>query len=124
MLEGGFGCFLAVEDGDAVIHLRSPEPVVGRATADDMLAGDVVSVVVQRGVEGVFGSDLVDIPRRHVGAGEDFFFRRDLIVSSQVLSNSSFMSLNYVIASAGSGVGHTINPASNLVKLTISTASG
>ncbi len=34
------------------------------------------------------------------------------------------MSLSRVIASAGSGCGHTIDPASNLVKLTISTASG
>ena len=96
---------------------------MGRAMADDILAGDVVTVVVQRGVEGVFGSDLVDIPRRHVGAGEEFFFRRNLIVSSQVLANSSFMSLSRVVTSAGSGVGHTIDPASNLVKVTISTDS-
>jgi hypothetical protein len=34
------------------------------------------------------------------------------------------MSLSRVVASAGSGVRHMINPASNLVKVTISTASG
>jgi hypothetical protein len=45
-------------------------------------------------------------------------------VSSQVLANSSFMSLSRVVTSAGSGCGHTIDPASNLVKVTISTASG
>jgi hypothetical protein len=44
-------------------------------------------------------------------------------VSSQVLANSSFMSLSRVVASAGSGTGHTIDPASNLVKVTISTDS-
>jgi hypothetical protein len=45
-------------------------------------------------------------------------------VSSQILANSSFMSLSRVVASAGSGVRHTIDPASNLVKVTISTDSG
>jgi hypothetical protein len=60
---------LAVKDGDAVIHLGPPEAVVGEAMIDDVLAGDVFAVVVQRGVEGLFGSDLIDIPRRQVGAG-------------------------------------------------------
>ena len=123
MLEGSFGCFLAVEDGDAVIHLRSPEMVMCRAMADDMLAGDVVSVVVQRGVEGVFGSDLVDIPRRHVGAGENFFFRSDLAVASQILTNSSLMRDGCIFTCVGLGARHTLNPTSYLVKVTIFDAS-
>jgi hypothetical protein len=47
VFEGGFGGFLAVEDGDAVIHLGSPEAVMGRAVTDYVLAGDVLTVPVQ-----------------------------------------------------------------------------
>lgn len=121
MLQGGFGGFFAVKDGDAVIHFGSPEPVVRGAVTNDVLAGDVRSVVVQRGVEGVFTADLSDVPHRHVGAGEELFFRRNLIVGSQVSTNSSFMGLCRVVTSVRSGARHTIDRTSNLVKVTIST---
>jgi len=38
MLERGFGGFLAVEDGDAVIHLGSPEAVMGGTMANNVFA--------------------------------------------------------------------------------------
>jgi hypothetical protein len=48
----------------------------------------------------------------------------DRTVSSQVLANSSFMSLSRVVTSAESGCWHTVDPASNLVKVTILTTNG
>jgi hypothetical protein len=53
MLESGFGGFLTVEDGGAVIHLWSPESIVGGSVTDNVLGGDVFAVVVQRGVEPI-----------------------------------------------------------------------
>jgi len=61
MLESSFGSSFPVEDGSAVIHLRSPEAVVSRAVTNDMLASDVFAVVVQRGVERICRGDLGDI---------------------------------------------------------------
>lgn len=48
-----FGVFFAVGDDDAVIHLGTPEVIVSITATDDVLAGDVLAVVVQRGVDVV-----------------------------------------------------------------------
>ncbi|WP_241432796.1 hypothetical protein, partial [Natrinema pellirubrum] len=77
MLERGLGVFFAVEDGDAVIPLGSPEAVMGGTMADNVFASDVLTVMVQGGVEGVCRGNLVDIPRRHVGAGAELVFGGD-----------------------------------------------
>lgn len=85
----------------AVIHLRLPEPVVGRAAANDVLAGDVAPVVGQRGVEAIFNGYLGDVPRRHVGAGTEILFRGDLAVTSQELTNSSLMRYSRALPAVG-----------------------
>ena len=54
-----------MEDGNAVIHRWSPEAVVGGSVADDVLAGNVLVVVVERGIECLCRGDLVDVSRRH-----------------------------------------------------------
>jgi hypothetical protein len=123
MLESRFGGFLAVEDGVAVIHLGTPEAVVGRAVTDNVLAGDVFAVVVQGGVEGVLSGDLSDEPRRHVGAGAEFVFRDDLTMFSEVFTNGALIRFSRVVRTVGSGVGHTLDPTSTLVKVTISPSS-
>jgi len=119
VFECGFGVFLAVEDGVAVIDGGPPEAVVGTAAADDVFAGDVFAVVVQRGVEGVVGGDLVDVPRRDIGAGAEVGLGGDFIVGSEELPNSSLMRCGCVLACVGSGVGHTLDPTSYLVNVTI-----
>jgi len=64
--------------------------------------------VIHRGVEGVFGGDLRDVPRWHVGADAKLFFGSDLVVASEELTNSSFMGISRAFACVGSGAKHTI----------------
>ena len=123
MLESSFGSSFPVEDGSAVIHLRSPETVVSRAVTNDMLTSDVFAVVVQRGVERICRGDMGDIPRWHPGASADGLFRSDFSMSSEERTNSTLMSFNCLFSGVGSGVRHTIDPTSYLEKLTNSIAS-
>ena len=123
MLESSFGSSFPVEDGSAVIHLRSPEAVVSRAVTNDMLASDVFAVVVQRGVERICRGDLGDIPRWHLGASAECLFRSDFSVSSEERTNSTLMTFNRLFGDVGSGIGHTIDPTPYLEKLTNSIAS-
>jgi hypothetical protein len=69
-----------VEDNEYANHRGTPEAVVGRPVVDSVFAGDGFAIVVQRDVKGVFGGDLIDILRRHVGAGAEFVLVCDLIV--------------------------------------------
>ncbi|WP_343161599.1 hypothetical protein [Natrialba sp. INN-245] len=119
VFERRFGVFFAVEDGDVVIHLRSPETVMSSAVANNVFAGNVSAVVIQRGVEGIFGSDLIDIPRWHLGASAELFFGGDLAVGAEELTNSSLMRRGRIFIRVGSSIGHTIDPTSSLVKVTI-----
>ena len=123
MLESSFGSSFPVEDGSAVIHLRSPKAVVSRGVTDDMLARYVFAAVVQRGVERICRGDMGDIPRWHPSASADGLFRSDFSVSSEERANSTLMRLNRVFAGVGSGITHTNDPTSYLEKLTNSSAS-
>ena len=76
-----------------------------------------------RGVESVFGSDLIDIPRRHVGAGAESMFGSDFTMFAEELTNSTLMRGGCVLTRVGSGSMHTLDPTSSLVKVTISNAS-
>ncbi len=75
--------------------------------ANNMFAGDVSAVRVQRGVEGVFGSDLIDIPRWHFGASAELLLRSDLSVGAEELTNSSLMRSGRVLTRVGPGAKNT-----------------
>src|SRR5699024_7504487 len=112
VFERRLGVFFAVEDGDAVIHLGPPEPVVSGSVADDMLAGDVLVVVVQGGVEWGLGGDVRDVPRRHRRAGAEIFLGGDLTVGSEVFTNGDLMRMAGVVVDVGSIGSHTTDPTS------------
>jgi len=92
--------------------------------ANDVFAGDVLAVVIERGVEGVLGSELIDIPRWHLGASAELILRSDLSMGAEELTNSSLMRSGRVLRCVGSGTGHTLDPTSSLVKVTILDDSG
>jgi putative transposon-encoded protein len=96
------GVFLAVEDGDAVVHRGSPEAIMGSSVTDDVLADDIFAVMIQRGVEDVSGSDLVDVPRRHIGAGAEVVPGGDFAVGSEELTNSALILISRVVLTVGS----------------------
>ncbi|GAA1341232.1 hypothetical protein GCM10009647_084820 [Streptomyces sanglieri] len=91
--------------------------------ANDVFTGDVATVMIERGVEGILGSYLIDIPRWHLGASAELVLRSDLTVGAEELTNSNLMGCGCVFTRVGSSSGHTIDPTSSLVKVTILDAS-
>jgi len=96
--------------------LGSPEAVMGGTMANNVFCfSDVLTVVVQGGVEGVCRGYLsiyhagTSVPARSLS------LEATLIVGSKELTNGGLMRSGGVLTGVGSLCVHTIDPASNLV---------